>query len=147
MSCWNNFTPENRINHWKQFREQMSTLSEDEQIQAVATFFADVPLGARCVDYYTPKTWPTPWEILHKGNFCPSSTSLLMYYTFRLLTNFKKDVTIHLIEDNNDRYLIVAVDKIFVLNYELGRISNWHHVKEHEKIIDTFHNEQIPQIT
>ena len=50
MSEWNNSTPEERIEKWRDFRESLSELSEDDLLNNVAEFFASVPIGGRCID-------------------------------------------------------------------------------------------------
>ena len=99
MSAWNNSTPEERIANWRELREHISDLSEEEQINSIAEFFARVPIGARCIDFYTPDSWPTPWELLYHNLFCASTISLLIYHTL-CITLGKDRVSIILIDSS-----------------------------------------------
>ena len=54
MSEWNNSSAEERLEKWREFRESLEDLSEEDLLNTVADFFAAVPIGARCIDFYTP---------------------------------------------------------------------------------------------
>jgi len=144
MSEWNNSTAEERSAKWRELREHVKTLSEKEQLNSIAEFFARVPIGSRCIDFYTPESWPTPWELLYHKLFCPSSISLLIYHTL-CVTLGEDRVSIVLADTGNDRYLLPLVDKQRVFNYELGKVNN---IKECAtlKIIDEFLDAEVHQI-
>ena len=84
MSEWNNSSAEERLEKWRGFRESLEDLSEEDLLNTVADFFAAVPIGARCIDFYTPESWPNPWELLYHKLFCTDSISLLIYHAFLL---------------------------------------------------------------
>lgn len=144
MSAWNNSTPEERIANWRELREHISNLSEEEQINSIAEFFARVPIGARCIDFYTPDSWPTPWELLYHKLFCPSTISLLIYHTL-CVTLGEERVSIVLIDSGDDRFLVPLVDKQRVFNFELGKVNN---IKECTtlEIVDEFLDAEMHQI-
>ena len=144
MSVWNNSTPEERISMWKDFREEINDLPEDEMLNSIANFFADVPIGSRCLDFYTPESWPTPWELLYHKLFCTSSISLLIYHTLSLVLDNDR-VKIILIDSDNDRFLVPLVDKHYIFNFELGKVNN---IKNYPKIkiIDDFEGKEIRQV-
>lgn len=136
MSEWNNSSAEERLEKWRKFRESLEDLSEEDLLNNVAEFFAAVPIGARCIDFYTPESWPNPWELLYHKLFCTNSISLLIYHT--LCVSLDKDrVEILLVETKEDRFLLPIVDKKHIFNYELGKVNN---IKDHAKIkiIDNF---------
>lgn len=145
MSEWNCSTPEERIAKWKEFRDTLTTVDETELLNKTAYFFATMPVGSRCIDFYTPSTWPTPWEILYEKLFCANSVSLLIYYTLSLTLDEDR-VEIILIEDDKDRFLVPLIDKTYILNYVLGEISS---IEDFPKIqvIESFCNEEIRPLT
>ncbi len=144
MSEWNNSSAEERLEKWREFRESLKDLSEEDLLNAVADFFAAVPIGSRCIDFYTPDSWPTPWELLYHKLFCPSSISLLIYHTL-CITLGEDRVSIVLADTGNDRCLFPLVDKQRVFNYELGKVNN---IKECTtlKIVDEFLDAEMHQI-
>jgi hypothetical protein len=142
---WNNIPDGERLHLWKVLRSDISSLPFDEQLDKVAKFFAHMPYGSRSLDYYSPTEWPTPWEIIFHGKLCKSSISLLMFYTFSLLhTNHK--VELQLIDDSEDEYLLLVINDQFVLNYQLGVVSNYSDVCTEFTHKQTFTEQQIKKI-
>jgi len=144
MSAWNNSTAEERIAKWRELREQINGLDEEDQLNSIAEFFASVPIGSRCIDYYTPDSWPTPWELLYHQLFCTSSISLLIYHTLCIAIGEDR-VAIVLADTGNDRCLIPIVDKQRVFNYELGKVNNITKCTTLE-IVDEFLDTEMHQI-
>jgi len=141
MSEWNCSTPEERISRWKDLRDSLDGSDEEEMLNNVAQFFADIPVGPRYIDYYTPDSWPTPWEILYDKLFCPNSISLLIYYT--LLLQLGEDrIEVVLIDDKKDRFLVPLLDKKYILNYVLGEISSIEEFPQ-VQVIESFRNDEI----
>lgn len=134
MSWWNLSTPEQRIDSWAEFREDIKELGFDDQIKEVAKYFSDVPIGSRVIDYYTPSSWPNPWEILHHGIYCRSTTGILMYDTLKIV-NSDAPIDMCLIDDQGDVYLAPVTHYGVILNLVLGEISNLS-IHSDVKIID-----------
>ena len=145
MKNWNNIPNEEKIFLWKKLREDILSESLEDKLSKIALFCAPIPFSSRTIDYYSPSSWPTPWEILFHNSFCSSSISLLMYYT---LTMVDPNVTIELllVEDKGGIYLLPLIDNKFILNYELGMISNYSEIKEDFKILKKYSKDQIKSI-
>lgn len=143
MSEWNNSSAEERIEKWREFRESLNDLDNEELLNSVAQFFATVPLGARCIDYYTPESWPTPWEILYHKLYCASSISLLIYHTLCIALGTDR-VQIVLGDTGTDCLLLPIVDKKHIFNFELGKVNK---IKDQQiKVIDDFADTEIVQV-
>lgn len=145
MKDWNNIPNEEKIFLWKKLRQEILDEALSEKLLKIALFCASIPFSSRTIDYYSPSLWPTPWEILFYNSFCPSSISLLVYYT---LTMVDQNVTIQLllVEDKTGIYLLPLIDNKFILNYELGMISNYSEIKENFKILKKYSKGQIKTI-
>lgn len=140
-------SPEERLSLWRSFRESIKDSPQEMKLQKVATFFARTPIGARSLDYYTPSTWPIPWEILYHGSYCTNSISLLIYYSLVLFPEFNDNAEIWLINDGENDYLLPVVDDQYILNYELGVINKYADIKDRIKILEVFDDSQIKQLT
>ena len=134
MKQWNNLTDKERIFNWGEFRDSIKSLSYNNRLIKLAQFFQSVPIASRQIDYYTPEDWPNPWELLHYGQSCPSSISLLMAYTLKLIG--EEDFKLLLIDDSTDLYLVPLVNNTHILNYILGEVSLLNTI---EKDIDIKH--------
>jgi hypothetical protein len=86
-----------KIENWKNIRNK---ITNDGINLDVLSYFC-IPHTNRILDYYTPSSWPSPWEILSFEKLCKSTTTLLMYYTFKL-SNIIGDYTLLLIDDSED---------------------------------------------
>ena len=129
---------------WRGLRTDVSVLEEKEQLNSIADFFASVPIGSRCIDFYTPDSWPTPWELLYHKLFCTSSISLLIYHTL-VITLGEDRVEIILVDSGDDLFLAPLVDKKYIFNIELGKVNN---ITDYPsiKIIDDFKDQEIHQV-
>lgn len=142
---WNIIPNDQRLRLWKNLRNNIEQLTLEEKLKEIAAFCFDMPIGARSLDYYNTSNWPTPWEILFHGLFCLSSISLLMYYTIELLSD-NINIELLLVDDNDNLYLLPLINNQYVLNYELGVVSNFPEVKNVLKILKRYSSEQIKKI-
>lgn len=143
---WTSIPNDERLRLWKDLRNEIKPKVLEQALSDVANFFAKMPFGTRTIDYYTPDSWPTPWEILYHGMFCTSSISVLMFYT--IATSFPGiDIRMELIEDSFDVYLIPVVNNQFVLNYELGKISTYSEICNNFRVLQVFDSHQIRTLT
>lgn len=147
MIAYQTSSAEERTSVWREFRKGLNGLPTDEQIHEVAKFFSTAPFGARTIDFYSPSTWPTPWEILFHGSYCQNSISLLIYYSLKLIPEFDRTVDLWLIDDGEDRFVVPVVDGQYILNYELGEISTLPNLAHDLKVIEKFDSAQIKQFS
>lgn len=138
MSWWNSSTAQQRIDSWAEFRERIRAYDFDRQLDEVAKYFGDCPIGSRQIDYYIPESWPSPWEILHHGDYCRSTTGILMYDTLKIV-NRNTTIDLCLIDDMGDIYLAPLTNYGVILNVVLGEISR---IDTHSdvKIVENFGN-------
>jgi hypothetical protein len=69
---------EERLRVWRAFRKNFPKDGTDLH---VATAFKHVKPLYRSLDYYTPKTWPTPFEIVLENMLCQSGLTIVMAST------------------------------------------------------------------
>jgi hypothetical protein len=143
---WNVIPNEERLRLWKNLRNDLVDLSLEKQLTEIAKFCSTIPFGARTLDYYSSENWPSPWEILFYGSFCTSSISLLMYYTFILIPN-ESHIELILVEDIDGLFLLPFIENQFILNYELGKVSNYSDIKNNIKVLKVYTRDQIKTIT
>jgi hypothetical protein len=143
---WNQIPNDQKLQMWRELRDGIKDKNLYEQLSEIAKFCSTIPFGSRTLDYYSSEEWPTPWEILFHGTFCTSSISLLMAYTMLLLQT-KSDIELRLVEDENGLYLLPVFDNQFVLNYELGTISNYPDICDNFKVLQIISRDKIKNIT
>lgn len=135
MIDWFNSSFDARLTDWKNFREQIENESIEEKLKQTALFFSNTPYCNRSIDYYTPSTWPDPWELINSKIHCLSSISLMMYYTLKFVN---VEVNLLLIDDGRDEYVVpYHSDTDSLLNYDFGiieKLSDLNDIKIVDKI-------------
>jgi hypothetical protein len=143
---WNSIPNDERLRLWKKLRADISDLSLQQQLSEIAKFCSKMPIGARTIDYYSPDTWPSPWDILFHGSFCPSSVSLLIFYTMTLINN-QILAELYMVEDDTGIFLLPVFDNQYVLNFELGAVNNYLEIQNNFKVLQKYTKNQIKTIS
>lgn len=147
MKQWNTLSGKELILDWRTFRENLdnSALSKEKVIDMVVEYWSNAPRSSRTIDYYTPSSWPSPWEILHYKLFCNNSISLMIYYTLESLNGFDVDVTLNLIDTDDDQYIVVFCDDKYMLNFNYFEKIDITNFKQF-KVVRKYNNNEIPKI-
>ena len=64
---------DHRLEIWRQFRHNSAGLTVEQVVEQ----FGTIPVLPRYLDFYTPETWPTVFEIVQDGLFCYSGICLV----------------------------------------------------------------------
>ena len=67
-----------RLLTWRSFRQELSNQDEMAQLESVAKWVSYAPTSTYVLDYDSPHTWPTPWELLSQGDFDDVAKAYLM---------------------------------------------------------------------
>jgi hypothetical protein len=143
---WNSIPNDERLRLWKKLRADISDLPLQQQLSEIAKFCSKMPIGTRTLDYYSPGDWPSPWDILFHGSFCPSSVSLLIFYTIALI-NSKITIELYVVEDDTGIFLLPIIDNQYVLNFELGAVNNYLEIQNDFKILQKYTKTDIKTIS
>ena len=82
------------------------------------------PISSMTIDPVDSNTWPTPWEMLHSGNFCENSIALGMSYTIYYANERIPNELLFITDrDNSIQQLCTLIDNKYLLNYQYGSIS------------------------
>ena len=74
-------SPSTRLSQWREFRKGLDTDNTQEVCKIVIDWWKMAPISKMSIDPVDSRTWPTPWEMLHSGDFCENSLALGMSYT------------------------------------------------------------------
>lgn len=143
---WNSVTHEERLRHWKKLRGDIAKLPIQEQLNALAEFCESMPRSRRrTLDFRSFTGWPTPWEIIFHAEFCINSISLIIFYTLLMLDS-SYDVELWVVKDNGGDYLLPVVNNQFVLNYEVGKVSNYSEICDYFIVMQKCSKQEIKTI-
>tara|TARA_B100001057_G_C22275805_1_gene728765 strand:- start:94 stop:567 length:474 start_codon:yes stop_codon:yes gene_type:complete len=93
--------PQQRLTVWRNFKKQeLST-------EKIISYISSIKTVERTFDFYTPKQWPTCWEIVSNAMFCYSGKAILLH-----------DTLVHMgrIEPKNINWIVVD-------NYDFGQVG------------------------
>lgn len=117
-------SPSTRLSLWREFRKGLNTDDTKEVCKTVVNWWKMAPLSKRTIDPVDSSTWPTPWEMLHSGDFCENSIALGMSYTiFYANENISNELMFITCRENSTQKLCAWIDNKYLLNYEHGVIS------------------------
>ena len=123
-----------RLRIWREIRQK-----EHLSIESVVEEFSNIIILSRYLDYYTPKSWPDPFEILSEGYLCQTGVTLLLTSTLinkGFITS--EELYFPVISNNiNGDSGIVLLDDNNVYNFTSGKIESWEFVKENATVFQT----------
>lgn len=116
-----------RMADWRCFRASLAKKEEAEKFAAVAAYWAQAPLLTMAYDVEAPRTWPTPWEMMHVNQWCRKSVAIGMEATLRLIGIDSERLTLELMLDRDiqDLLFILKIDDQWALNYDWGSVTTY----------------------
>lgn len=144
LSLWYKNTTE-KILAWREFREQAKDKTLGDVIELVDQWWTFTPWVKKTIDPYKPESWPSPWDMIRRGEFCRSAIALGQAYTLWLC--FPASNTELWLVNNfseKDVHLVVVIDEKTVLNYTLGHVID---IADCDfEVISKFTKDSIPNI-
>lgn len=118
--------PKQRLAHWTAFRRGLANLPDAERLGRVATYFTQAPLMTIAYDPERPETWPSPWEMISKGDWCRSSIAIGMEMTLRVggMDPERTELRMVIAPEIEAQRLLLLVDRCWTLNYLWGYVTD-----------------------
>ena len=117
-------SPSTRLSQWREFRKGLDTDNTQEVCNIVIDWWKMAPISKMSIDPVDSSTWPTPWEMLHSGDFCENSLALGMSYTIYYANETIPNELLYVTDRKNSTQKLCAwIDNKYLLNYSYGAIS------------------------
>ena len=117
-------SPRKRLSMWREFRKSLDTDNITEVCNTVIKWWQSAPLVSLAIDPVNSEQWPTPWEMLHQGDFCENSLALGMSYTiYYANSEIPNELLYVTCFGESFQRLCTLIDNKHLLNYERGVIS------------------------
>lgn len=117
-------SPSKRLALWREFRNGLDTNNTLDVCDAVIKWWQTAPLVSITIDPVNSSQWPTPWEMLHSGNFCENSLALGMSYTIYYANpDIENELLFVTCREKSFQRLCALIDNKHLLNFERGSIS------------------------
>jgi hypothetical protein len=132
-----NTTGSERLSIWRNIRKK-----DHKNILEVLEDFSNIEPLPRYLDYYTPSSWPSAFEIVNDGYFCQSGITLVLLSTLINKGFITEDkIQLPVISNNTTGTTgLVIYDRDFVYNFTPGEIVSWEHVKKNATVFQ-IHNQ------
>ena len=127
-------SPQERLRIRREIRQKEYNNPED-----LVKEFVDIKVRPRYIDYYTPSSWPNPFEIVSEEYLCFSGVTLILTATLINKNFITSDELLFPVISNNmsSDTGIVLLDNDRVYNFTPGKIVSWDFVKENATIFQT----------
>ena len=123
QQAWNE-SPSTRLKRRRAFRKGLNTDDTKNVCEIVIDWWKMAPISSWTIDPVNSSTWPTPWEMLHSGNFCENSMALGMSYTIYYANENIPNKLLYVTDRKNSiQRLCALIDNKYLLNYDYGAIS------------------------
>ena len=124
-----------RLTVWREFRQN----THIQNPQQVVTVFENMEFESRYLDFYTPDSWPSVFEIVEEGLFCQSGITLVITATLHYFNFIKTDkVRLDAISSHiNGEQGLVLVYNNNVCNFVPGQIVTEEYLKENSTRYDS----------
>ena len=132
-----NLSGSERLSIWRNVRQK----THNNILEVLEDFSKIEPLP-RYLDYYTPSSWPNPFEIVNEGYLCQSGVTLVLLSTLINKGFISKDtIQLPVISNNiTGTSGLVIYDRESVYNFTPGEIVSWEYVKENSTVFQ-IHNQ------
>ena len=127
-------SPQDRLRVWREVRSREYSAPE-----SLAKQFAGIELLPRYIDYYTPNSWPTPFEIVTEGYLCLSGVTLVLAATLvhkKFILDNELCFTVISNNITGESGIVLIYDNK-VYNFTPGEIVTLDFVKENATIFQT----------
>jgi hypothetical protein len=123
-----NISPDERIRHWREFRKSLLSRAKTDHPKLVAEYWAKWPEINHFLDWDDCGNWEKPWDIIYRGDICPSSKALLMEQTLLMIGEIwsSEELELRLIKIPSQDFLgiILVINNEIVLNYSVSEVVN-----------------------
>jgi hypothetical protein len=121
-------TTQDRLEIWRQLRQR-----SDLTLEHLLERFSQIPVQSRYIDFYTPDSWPSVFDIVAQGFFCQSGITLVLASTMHyagFITSEQVAFPVISNSINSNTGLVLRIDHQ-VYNLIPGSVANVSDLKNH----------------
>jgi hypothetical protein len=129
-----------RLSEWRNFRASIKDMTDLDQLLKVANWCSQAPLCNYSMDWDNPKSWPTPWQLIHEGIFCPTAVAYLMEQTLLMAGWSSERLRLIYVKNSEEQVekMLLLVDDEWVLNYAHGEVFNFDNIRSGSALLATY---------
>ena len=112
-----------RLESWNDLRDRCQTLPLESALEAINTWWFDVPWRPYYLHWDDQSNWPDPWQLLSDNHYCDLARALGILYTITLLDRADLGDATLVLTDQGDN-LVQVVKSKYILNWDRDTIVN-----------------------
>ena len=112
-----------RLESWNTLRESCQTLPLEQTLEAINSWWFDVPWRPYYLHWDDQLNWPDPWQLLSDNHYCDLARALGILYTITLLDRADLGDATLVLTNSGDNLVLVAKSK-YILNWDRDTIVN-----------------------
>jgi hypothetical protein len=112
-----------RLESWNSLRDCCQTLSVEQALEAINTWWFDVPWRPYYLHWDDQPKWPDPWQLLSDNHYCDLARALGILYTITLLDRADLGDATLVLTESGDNLVLVAKSK-YILNWDRDTVVN-----------------------
>ena len=112
-----------RLESWNDLRERCQSLPLKQSLEAINSWWFDVPWRPYYLHWDDQANWPDPWQLLSDNVYCEVARGLGILYTITLLDRADLGDATLVLTDSGDNLVQVAKSK-YILNWDRNTIVN-----------------------
>ena len=112
-----------RLESWNSLRDSCQNLPLEQALEAINTWWFNVPWKPYYLHWDDQSTWPDPWQLLSDNHYCDLARGLGILYTITLLDRADLTSAELVLTEEGDN--LVLVEKLkYILNWDKDTIVN-----------------------
>lgn len=126
-------SPQERLTAWREIRK-----NTNHDIDQILSAFGLIKPMTRYIDYYTPKSWPSVFEIVSDGYFCQSGITLVLAATLYNLEFIKTpEISLQVVSNHitGNEGLVLCHDNMYY-NFLPGKVVDAQFANDNSVIFD-----------
>jgi hypothetical protein len=112
-----------RLESWNRLRDSCLNLPLEQALEAINTWWFDVPWRPYYLHWDDQAIWPDPWQLLSDNHYCDLARALGILYTITLLDRADLGDARLVLTDSGDNLVLVAKSK-YILNWDRDTVVN-----------------------
>jgi hypothetical protein len=112
-----------RLESWNHLRESCQTLPVQSALEAINSWWFDVPWRPYYLHWDDQPKWPDPWQLLSDNHYCDLARALGILYTISLLNRADLGDATLVLTQEGDNLVLVEKSK-YILNWDRDTIVN-----------------------
>jgi hypothetical protein len=112
-----------RLESWNNLRDRCQTLPMESALEAINSWWFDVPWRPYYLHWDDQLNWPDPWQLLNDNHYCDLARSLGILYTITLLDREDLGDATLILTESGDNLVQVAKSK-YILNWDQDTVVN-----------------------